>query len=356
MLLFLFLFFLLFSFFTPHTYASVIVDFVDSTQTLDSKYVEPPADSSNCSAVIPPPPPICSNSDRVNSTTCSEPACTDGKLWSKYGLSGCYKDKLDPTNYAWVYKYDTVICSIADKCGDINGNNVGPTLNAGFCDCTVGGIYKTCCSGNNVSSSSCVQQSLDTTNPPFEGVCPAGTTTEPCGSDPAIYAALGKPFTNVACGQAACAQLAPPPPASTRYNCVNNSCVQDTTGAGTYPDLTTCNANCNTQCPNFAPPAQITQGSCAAGTTCVAQQKPAKVDGSCSPGSSCTRQCSFTCVDSLGHTCPATTCTTVWACDAAGSGYVNGGQYYYTCPANCSVCTPGQTQTICQSASTCHAP
>lgn len=294
----------------------------------------------------PRPPDICSNSNSRDTTTCSgESPCVDGgDLWSKYNLLGCYmNDNFTPPKPFWVYNFDDKVCSTADKCGDANGGNVGPTLNAGFCNCSVGATYKTCCSGADVGNS-CVQQNLDTTNPPFEGVCPAGTTTEPCGPDPAIYAEMGKPFTNVACGQATCAQLAPPPPPA-RYSCVNNSCA--ITANGTYPDLTTCNANCNTSCPNFAPNPTTTVGSCPANTTCIAQQPSAKKDGGCSPGNSCTRQCAFTCVDSVGNKCPAITCQTTWACDAAGSGYVNDGKYYYTCPASCPFCPVGATRTVC---------
>lgn len=300
------------------------------------------------------------------STTCGDtcPAGNGGQVWTRYQYATCYLDPnssiTDPNCINW-YSFLSNACSTGDKCGDASGNNTGPYLNAGLCDCSVGGQYKTCCSGSVVSSNSCVQQIPQGPYPPYNGVCPSGTTTVPCGTDPSIYSAMGYsyPTGGVSCGTPACQLFLgtpTPSPTGTGYNCVNNSsCQASTNGPGTYSTLSNCQAACGTSCPTYAPPAPTGTFSCPYGTTCTAQGTAQTVQTACSPtNSQCSPNCSITCTDSQGHTCPATSCTTVWACQ--GSQWYNGGQYYYTCPASCPNCTIGATQTTCGPTSVCHAP
>src|SRR3989344_4886463 len=180
----------------------------------------------------------CQNGASVGSNTCSTSACTGGDVWSKYSAystSTCY------TSGAfcfWAFQFGFASCSTGDKCGDATGGNVGPYLNAGSCDCTVGNQFKTCCNGSNTGGA-CVQTQDDTTNPPYEGYCPDTTTEVVCPKDSTVasyypngfcYEVFGCPFgqnycylgktgvgnqdrwcTNSACGTNACQAIFPLP-------------------------------------------------------------------------------------------------------------------------------------------------
>lgn len=239
-----------------------------------------------------------------------------------------------------IYTISGDTCSTADKY-NISSYGGGDTtmLRAGACTCQARNLYKTCCNGANA-----VGTYQAGGNPSFpDGGC--SFTTTPCGSDPSIYNELGFEYKNVSCGQAACqAYFGGPTPTPTKhYKCSAGACVEDASGAFSE---STCGNSCNTSCPGYAPPATTTSGSCPANTTCSVNQPSQTVQSSCTPGQTCSVPCSFTCRDSLGRTCPATSCSTVWACQG-GVQWYNDGRYYYSCPSSCSVCTPGQTQTVC---------
>lgn len=128
-------------------------------------------------------------------------ACGQGSAWTQYQVK-CKNWEPDPDRPASCQEtlvFMDRVCSTADKC---DGSQ--PYLQAGSCSCGVGNTYKTCCTNTSpsvVANNACVQISVDTTNPPYEGVCPAGSHAVLCGFG-------GYP----SCGQAACGD--PNPPAS----------------------------------------------------------------------------------------------------------------------------------------------
>lgn len=277
--------------------------------------------------------------------------------WTKYVLSNttCYTNyNVDPTGNTCtpVYVVSGQTCSTADK---YNGSPDFPSgdlteARYGSCDCSAGNIFKTCCNGTSPYDTYNYTAATGQGNPNHPDAACAGTSFPQCGS-------AGLP----ACGAAACAGPPTPTPQTTiTYTCNQNAqCVQITNGQpinGQYANDPTCGGtNCNSTCPNYAPPPTQTSGSCPYGTTCVAQQPSETVQTSCTPtGFQCSPACSFTCIDSQGNTCPATSCSTVWACQG-GTQWYNGGQYYYTCPASCPNCSIGATKTICGPTSVCHA-
>lgn len=273
-----------------------------------------------------------------------------GQPWSSYTFSN-NNCRLTGTNNACTafFVFDTVTYSTADK---YDSNNP-PVMDYGTCTGNVGAPYKTCCSG--ITPVGANHYPLDP-YPPDEADC-GGNTTVTCQQPSCISNTFCKD-PGIQCGQAACSQLGPPPPITTTYTCnLNGQCVQITNGQvinGQYANDPTCGGtNCNSSCPNFAPPAPTQPVSCPAGTTCKATGTPQTVQTACT-GSTCSTSCSLTCIDSQGHTCPATSCSTVWACQ--GSQWFNDGSYYYTCPANCPNCTVGQTQYQCGSQNTCRTP
>ena len=195
-------------------------------------------------------PGECANSQ--NSGNCGLPTCTGGQAWMKYELTCVYKELTG--EYNGYYQQGGAVCSIADKCDDGNGNRIGPYLRTGFCNCTAGGIYKTCCSNSSpsyVSGGSCMQVSADNTNPPYEGVCPGGTHSVQCGFG-----------GNPSCGQEACGPLPPPPPPPPPAGCnctYPEDCTTTDGRAGTwvcggksdggvckYDDSGACQPNCTT--------------------------------------------------------------------------------------------------------------
>lgn len=136
----------------------------------------------------------CWNSWAPGQTDCGQACIVDGvargDAWSKYTYSGCYETRRDPLTgqsescTSW-YNRVSDVCSTADKCDTGTGANPNqPYLQAGKCDCTLGGIYKACCtntSPSTLSTNSCVQVTNDPYNPLFEGVCPAGSSPVFCG-------------------------------------------------------------------------------------------------------------------------------------------------------------------------------
>ncbi len=291
----------------------------------------------------------------------------DTSTWTFYYNPQCSRAVYDTTYANWGNSTGTADCawqsnncSTADRCQDSSpgvnnvplgvpgpaggggtGTNTQGIILPGICDlsnvsvvngqvtnpnaaCVSGGFYKTCCPGT-APSNTCLN-----------GSCPYGQITGP----------------NVT----TCPSTPTPTPTANGYNCVNNSsCQASTNGPGTYSTLSGCQAACGTSCPTYAPPPPTQPVSCPSGTTCTANGTAQTVQTGCSPtGSQCSPSCSLTCIDSQGHTCPSTSCSTVWACQ--GSQWYNGGQYYFTCPSSCPNCTIGATQTTCGPTSVCHAP
>ena len=236
--------FLFFVFLSGSAYASFSYSYDSSPPSADQV-----ADSF-CAGSIQ----TCWNSSSVGVTDCGT-ACTGGNAWEKHVYSGCYYVAF--LGYkAWL-PFASATCSTGDKC-----TSSWPYLNAGYCDCSVGGIYKTCCdTTTGRADGACVAYAVDTTNPPWEGYCPAGTATEFCGFG-------GYP----ACGDAACAKYAPPPDCNTGVSC---------SGACSAP-ANTCSTNNGTQTScvytaysgggsctqTTAPNQQCTVNNCSAGYTC----------------------------------------------------------------------------------------
>jgi len=93
-------------------------------------------------------PSECANSQSIGVTNCGTP-CTGGTTWMKYELT-CV-EIVDEGRYDSYYRQGPAICSTADKCQS------QPLLQSGRCDCSVGGTYKTCCTGDGNVNGSCVQ-------------------------------------------------------------------------------------------------------------------------------------------------------------------------------------------------------
>lgn len=129
-----------------------------------------------CSTCLGSPPADCSISQAGSCNVCtpggSSDCCSSGSPWTKY-QAVCVN--LDPESvtcsYVWVVA--SQVCATADKCVTSDG----PYLRAGFCSCATGGIYKVCCNntGGGVAGGACVQVSNDGIDPPWEGICPAGS-------------------------------------------------------------------------------------------------------------------------------------------------------------------------------------
>ncbi len=141
---------------------------------LDGKYP-------NChTTCIGTKPDDCYNGPtNTNSGGCGT-ACGVGDAWSHY--SAACKNVAKPDNpeyceYVWVKAADKV-CSTGDKC--ISGEK---GLRAGSCDCSYGGLYKTCCKGNKAVKCVKASSALQDTSYPDEGVCPSGSTTVRCSGN-----------------------------------------------------------------------------------------------------------------------------------------------------------------------------
>lgn len=168
---------------------------------------------SNCTDQKPPP---CStqgngacNNACTSSCDCANQANTQS--WAKYNAV-CIKIPGAFGKCDWAWSYTNASCSTSDKCTSVANN---PYLNYGTCSCTAGNIYKTCCNSNGtLSSQSCVQYAGDSTNPPWEGNCPSGTTIVACNvPDCTVFTNAGYKCTTGACGASACSVL----------GCQNNS-------------------------------------------------------------------------------------------------------------------------------------
>src|SRR3989344_311005 len=183
---------------------------------------------SSCGTCTTPNPGYCSTAGTpttCNSTCVESPSSCDcaqsgASSWWQYKaeckLIGAFCD------YAWVY--NKTVGSTGDKCGDATGGNVGPYLYAGSCTPTVvGNQYKTCCNGSSLDGL-CTQSAVDTTNPPWEGSCPSGSTTVMCldSANTGSYCENlfgcnncniggGVYCTNSACGTNACQAISPLP-------------------------------------------------------------------------------------------------------------------------------------------------
>ena len=154
----------------------------------------------------------CWNSERPGVTGCGQACVVDGvakgSAWTKYSYDNCYETREDArtresTSCTSLYTKTSAVYSTADKCsnGQDPPNPREPYLNSGNCSGTIGGRYKTCCTNDTpslVSRSSCVAVTpySSAPYPPYDGVCPAGTTGKFCGFG-------GYP----ACGQSACGSL-----------------------------------------------------------------------------------------------------------------------------------------------------
>lgn len=249
----------------------------------------------------------CWNNATPGQSDCGQGCTYQGQIWGNSWTRYTY----DPATYGTQYfqtsfagcQLDFVevgnACSTADK---YNGSPAYPggdttELRAGFCDCSTGGIYKTCCSNGSPSQSVIIDGNP---NQPDAGC--GGATAVQCGG-----------AGQLPCGPAACATATPTPtPTPTSTGC---------TGAPTY-----------------SPP----------------QNQPTTVpaSGFCDPtATSCQAPCSTTCTDHSGRTCPATSCVSVWGCQG-GTQWYNSGTYYSSCPTSCNAaqCVGNSTQTLCGNA------
>lgn len=152
------------------------------------------SDTSGCDPIAE-----CWNSWAPGATDCGT-ACYGGNAWTKYSVSGCYQIALDKDGNETcqsTYEVSAQTCSSADKYNSSNPS----VMNAGYCNCSPGGPYKTCCQGTTPVAANPVVQ--DPYLPP-EAACPAGTSTLFCNFG-------GYP----SCGQPTCDTLASTPPPGT---------------------------------------------------------------------------------------------------------------------------------------------
>ncbi len=110
--------------------------------------------------------------------TTNNDCCNGGNAWTRY-TADCRLVNSDYGKCNWVWATDVVVCSTGSKC--IDGEK---GLRAGHCDCSYGGLFKTCCDGNN-KAVKCVKapDSLQDGEDPNEGACPSGSTEKPCSGD-----------------------------------------------------------------------------------------------------------------------------------------------------------------------------
>ena len=134
---------------------------------------EPPSQTCAITGGCDPAPSTCWNSASVGSTNCGT-ACDGGDAWTKYNLIGCRQTAFDRCDNYFREIVDSS-CSTADKCQS------QPLLQSGRCDCSVGGTYKTCCTGDGNVNGNCTQSGTQDNNWPPEGSCPGGSTTVMCG-------------------------------------------------------------------------------------------------------------------------------------------------------------------------------
>ncbi len=184
-------FILFFSFSASPADASIIYGAPEYYATPNIPYATSCSSSSGCLSV-----PYCWNSASVGSTDCGT-ACSGGSVWKQYSLTGCYQtgysdfgDELCST----VFTLSASTCSTGDK----YDFGTPPVLQAGYCNCDVGGEYKTCCNLGSHTLVNANYYSVDTINPPYEADC-GGASTVYCGGG-------GQPD----CGQDACGYACTP--------------------------------------------------------------------------------------------------------------------------------------------------
>lgn len=267
-LIFFGLFTFLFLFSTSNSYAASSVVFLSQGQNPAIAGWSNDARGNAACADTPKPASICSNGASIGTTTCAgESACPSQypgqSTWTKYALEpNCqYNAFADPPN-AWLYNYDSAVYSIADKCTPSDGASY---LRSGYCDGSIGGIYKTCCndSGGGMASQSCVQVQpySGAPYPPYDGVCPSGSHTVTCG-----YAGAEQPT----CGPSACGSVSTPTPTptTTTPTPTTSFCTYGECSAG-QANTTVCSDSSSTKtCYNFGGTYCWWPTTCSAGTTC----------------------------------------------------------------------------------------
>lgn len=148
----------------------------------------------------------CWNDEAVNVTHCGPLACPDGSAWTKYNYDGCATNiSLESLGVCIPYFTSTgtsPVYSTADKCIPSDG----PYLRAGYCDGSYSSSpYKVCCDpSGGVASGVCVQVANDTTNPPWEGVCPAGSYSTSPGVTTCPVAFPGPPQNTTSASAGVC--------------------------------------------------------------------------------------------------------------------------------------------------------
>lgn len=341
------------SFFTPKARA-VLSSYFGGT----SYYAAGSAPTTSCSNPVvcsTQPQPSCWNNEAVNTTNCGY-ACSAGSLWSKYALTPyCVSDPNDPPppGYdevcVWAYVQNSTSCSTADK---YNSSNT-PVLNAGFCDCTVGGGYKTCCSNGSAVPANPIYYNPPQPNGLVDADCSgAYLCGQTVGSNTVVCCGgAGQP----ACGAPACAGPATPGPTATptpptcqgtALSCTNPQCqsgytaVKITNGNYVCANTSTGQIDCNvipyclTGCPTTP---GYTGQSCACGSGNVARACATNSGNKC-PSCSLDYCVSYTpglCCYYHDATCfnDSTNCGTV-GCNGGG-------------------CPPNSTRTTCNGPNAC---
>src|SRR3989344_257193 len=111
--------------------------------------------STSCTGPTP-----CWNNESVGVSNCGTP-CANGFSWSKYLWTECRSYDVGLNCGEW-YTRSANVCSSGDK----YDSSWTPVMKSGWCNCAVGGSYKTCCSGSTPVAAR--QLSVDSTNPPYE--------------------------------------------------------------------------------------------------------------------------------------------------------------------------------------------
>lgn len=381
-----FLFFLLFIFIlVPNAYGARINDspnYYSSVEAIPPTYKDP--------CPVPCGQPVsetCWNGSTPGVKVACGDACVRGggetqRSWTRYvyAQSTCRYDPelsllFGDTVCTPMYTISGETCSTADKY-NISSYGSGDTtmLRAGSCTCTQRELYKTCCNGTNA-----VDTYQAGGNPQFpDGGCQF--TTRACGSDPAIYAELGQPFTNVSCGQAACATCTAGQACTGTGGCAGTTTCPSGSGG---PSSCVCNATCtgtalsctNPQCPSGYTLIKLANGNYTCSNTSTGQLD-------CS-GATAKPFCPTGCPTTGGYTgesCAcgsgniATTCASDPKCNNCSLKYCL--RYastlccYYNEPTcfknsvdNCKnfgcgadKCIPGSTKTTCSAPNVCPAP
>jgi hypothetical protein len=260
----------LFFVFIPKVYAASSVVYLPQGQNPASAgWSNAPGGAADC-ADTPKPPSLCSNGASIGTTTCAgESACPSqypgSNTWTKYALEpNCQYNPFANPRYAWLYNYNSAVYSIADKCTPSDGASY---LRSGYCDGSIGGIYKTCCnnSGGGMASASCVQVQpySGAPYPPYDGVCPSGSHSVTCG-----YAGAEKPT----CGPSACGDVptATPTPSPSPTPTTNLCYSGDPCTAGQVNSSVCSGTGVSKTCYNFGGTYCWWPTTCQSGTACYA--------------------------------------------------------------------------------------